>query len=345
MGKNRSEEITGRESVGASPRVSVVMSVYNTAEKYLREAISSILSQTYDDFEFLIVDDGSDSYIEEIVGGYSDERIRYFRLSENSGAAVARNYALDKARGEMIAFLDSDDIALPERLEKQLNYLQQHPDIGLVATAFREIGGCVSRRSYGSSDNIKTYLLFIGCAFCHSSVMLRKSILDTNNVRYDNYYVPAEDYALWLELIGHTRFAILPEVLSVYRKHSLSISATQHALQMRKCSEAQLRAVEKYCHLEIGNSELWHKFYSAQCLTKREMREFQELLETTLDKLVAQVYAGEELSDLFRQKFRKLYHKTRTVRGQWVLLHAGLARYFKLPWWWRLFYFVTRGIL
>lgn len=99
--------------------ISVVMTVYNTKEEYLREAIESILNQTYKNFEFIIIDDGSDDYCEQVVMSYQDVRIRYYK-QDNKGISAARNYGTKLANGEYIAVMDSDDISLPERFEKEL---------------------------------------------------------------------------------------------------------------------------------------------------------------------------------------------------------------------------------
>ena len=122
------------------PKISVVMPVYNTKEEFFREAISGILLQSYRDFELLIVDDFSDTYIKDIVNSYEDKRIKYFRLNKNSGAAVARNYALERAVGTYIAFLDSDDFSAKDRFEKQVSFFIDNPEIGCLGTAVDVIG-------------------------------------------------------------------------------------------------------------------------------------------------------------------------------------------------------------
>ena len=113
-------------------RVSVLMPVYRTNEEYLREAISSILAQTYSDFEFLILDDCPEDDRELIVKSYKDRRIKYLRNETNMGISESRNKLVDMARGEYLAVMDHDDVSLPERLEKQVNYLDAHPDVGVV---------------------------------------------------------------------------------------------------------------------------------------------------------------------------------------------------------------------
>ena len=114
-------------------KISVIIAVYNTKEEYLREAIESILSQRYKDFELLIINDGSTNNVEEVVKSYTDERIRYF-YQENKGVAATRNLGLKEARGEYIAIMDSDDISLPERFEKQIKFLEENPEYSVVGS-------------------------------------------------------------------------------------------------------------------------------------------------------------------------------------------------------------------
>ncbi len=334
------------EAEGQVPLVSVVMPVFNTKAEYLREAVSSVLGQTLKKFELLVVDDCSEAYVGEIIRGYADERIRYFRLEENSGAAIARNYAIDRARGGMIAFLDSDDISLPERLEKQLSFLQQHPEIGLVGTFYCEIGQGHRKRkeSCVTDSQIKESLLFDRCVFCQSSVMLRKAVLEENSIRYDHQDVPAEDYALWLNLVGCTQFAIIPEVLTLYRIHPASASRTQSGVP-EKSFQAQVRVIEKYSKIELKDRALWEKLYTVRPFTEEELAAFSKCLPAVLDKLVEKGFSRENLVGAFKRKFKKHFYKARGIKRQWMLSHSALADFFRLPWSWRLFCFITRGIL
>ena len=110
-------------------KISVIMPVYNTEKEYLTEAIESILNQTFQDFEFLIIDDGStEPHVKETILSYNDNRIKYF-YKENSGVADTLNFGLSKANGQYIARMDADDISLPERFEKQVSFLDCNPDI------------------------------------------------------------------------------------------------------------------------------------------------------------------------------------------------------------------------
>ena len=115
------------------PEVSVLLPVYNTPEDFLRQAVESILNQTFQDFELLIVNDASTTDVEKVIRSYSDSRIKYFKNKTNLGISGTRNILLDKAQGKYLAVMDHDDISLPERLAREVDFLDCHPNIGVVS--------------------------------------------------------------------------------------------------------------------------------------------------------------------------------------------------------------------
>ncbi len=210
------------------PRVSVVMPVYN-GERYLREAVESILNQTFSDFEFIIIDDGSSDISADIVRSFRDERIR-FNQQENQGLAATLNRGIEVARGEYIARQDQDDISLPERLAKQVKYLDSHPECGMVGT-WAEIyleEKKTERAHRHPSDNITLqYELLFNNPFVHSSMMLRKSALEqVGRYSTDRERQPPEDYELWSRIARNYEVANIPEILQIYREIPGSMSRT-----------------------------------------------------------------------------------------------------------------------
>lgn len=200
------------------PKVSVLMPVYKTKEVYLREAIESILAQTFEDFEFLILDDCPEDDREQIVKSYKDKRIKYFKNERNLGITPSRNKLIDMAEGEYLAVFDHDDISLPKRFAKEVAYLDEHPDVGVVSCWYRRIPSNELIKNPVNNKEIEICLLD-NCFLLHPACMIRKLVLASNNVKYDEKYTPAEDYALFGSLIGKTKFHNLSEVLFVYRKH------------------------------------------------------------------------------------------------------------------------------
>ena len=205
------------------PKVTVLMSVYNTEEKHLREAIESILNQTFSDFEFLIINDGSKNNAQEVILSYKDDRINYVLNEHNLGLIDSLNKGIELAKGEYIARFDSDDISLSQRLQKQVEYMDTHPEVGLLGTQFESFPK--KRVSSGLSDNklIKEALLVSSNQLGHPTVMMRKSVLNEYNIRYDKEALYMEDYKMWLDMAEHTEIANLDEVLLNYRRHGGSI--------------------------------------------------------------------------------------------------------------------------
>jgi len=206
------------------PRVSVLMPVYN-GEKFLREAIESVLRQTFTDFELLIINDGSTDGSLDIIQTYSDPRIRLINNGANIGLIATRNKGIDNARGAFIALLDCDDIAYPERLATQVNFLDRNPDFGMVGAWVKiidENGGSTGKivKYIASPEMIPSILVFRNY-FCQSAVVIRKSVLPEGRYRL---YQGAEDYDLWVRVAKNTRVWNLQTVLASYRVHQSSIS-------------------------------------------------------------------------------------------------------------------------
>ncbi len=199
------------------PKVSVLTPIYNTNPAHLRECIDSILSQTFTDFEFVILNDSPDNTeIENIVKSYKDKRIKYHKNTKNIGITASRNKLLDLARGEYIAVFDHDDISMPTRLEKEVKYLDENPDVGAVSSNTQWFPQHNITCHPANNLDIKKSLMF-AMVFAHTAMMVRKSVLDDNNIRYESDYSPAEDYMLVLRLISHTMLHNLQEILVKYR--------------------------------------------------------------------------------------------------------------------------------
>lgn len=231
-------------------KVSVLMPVYNTPEQYLREAVESILAQTYQDFEFIILNDASsDDNVEKVIASYDDKRIRYYKNEQNLGISLSRNKLIELSRGEYLAVFDHDDISLPQRFEKQVAFLDAHPEVGVVGNWYQFAGEDKISRLPLTDREIKETMLG-SCCLCHPSSMIRKSVLTAHHIRYENEYTPAEDYALWCRLLSKTGFANIPEVLFVYRNHE---NNTSH-LQKEKMRDASVR-IQNFVRRE--NPELW----------------------------------------------------------------------------------------
>ena len=217
-----------------NPKISVVMSVYN-GEKHLRESIESILNQTFTDFEFIIVNDGSTDNSLEIIKSYDDERIKIINNEENIGLTKSLNKAIKQARGVYIARQDADDISLSNRLELQFKFLEKHPEVALLGTGIYVIdenGDEIEKRIM--HPNPKRSLLK-GNRFIHGSVMFRKSVIDELGA-YNETLRYSQDYELWLRLSKEYDVRNLTVPLYKLRMHKSSILS-------RKVEEQQMYAV------------------------------------------------------------------------------------------------------
>ena len=207
----------------SNPKITILMSVYNN-EKYLRESIESILNQTYNNFEFLIINDASTDSSKDIILSYNDFRIRLVDNAENIGLSKSLNKGIELAKGEYIARMDADDISLPERLEKQLNFIEQNPGVGVCGTWYKKFGYSEKIiKTPEKSDKIKL-LLFCKNVIGHSTVMIRKEHLTKNGIKYNENLEKAQDYDLWVRLSEYTDFYNIPNVYVLYRIHSDQIS-------------------------------------------------------------------------------------------------------------------------
>ncbi|WP_417427759.1 glycosyltransferase family 2 protein [Halpernia sp.] len=213
------------------PAISVVMPVYN-GEKFLAEAIESILNQTFRDFELLLINDGSTDKTEDIILFYKDSRIIYIKNEQNLGLIKTLNKGLDLSHGEFIARMDQDDISNPTRFEKQIKVFENNPKIGVCGTWFTLFGDNREKRIINhpeSSEDIKISLLGY-CVIGHPTVMFRREII--GNLRYDNGYKAAEDFEYWTRLSRITDFYNIPESLLNYRFHQTNISLLDNELQL-----------------------------------------------------------------------------------------------------------------
>lgn len=206
--------------------ISVLLPVWNCPH-YVGQAVESILNQSYSDFECIIIDDGSTDNTPEILRKYQDPRIRLVQHA-NRGLAATLNEGIELARGKYIARQDQDDISLPDRLTKQLAYMESHPECGLLGTWAQIMEGDRLTERYHRHPSCPcelSYQLLFNNPFVHSSVMVRKSVLETvGGYSTDPSRQPPEDYELWSRLSRLSSVANLPEVLLYYREVPGSMS-------------------------------------------------------------------------------------------------------------------------
>lgn len=217
------------------PVVSVVMPTYRD-ERFIGESIGSILDQSYEDFEFIIVSDvGSSESSRELIDSYSDRRIRHIRKESNPGISHSLNLGIGMARGEFIAIMNDDDFSMRDRISKEIEFLRRNPRVGIVGTGieviYEETGESRVFKAYTEPGLNRWILLFNSC-IANPSLMMRRSVFDAAG-GYDPAYVAAQDYEFFARAIKFTEAANLPDILVRLRKHRLAISTAQGGIQFR----------------------------------------------------------------------------------------------------------------
>jgi glycosyltransferase involved in cell wall biosynthesis len=202
-----------------SCQISVIMPVYN-AEKYLKQAIESILNQTYQHFEFIIINDGSNDNSKNIINSFNDERIRIFNNDENIGIVETLNKGIKLSIGKYIARMDADDISLPDRLEKQIFFMEKNQEVGLCSGNVISIdknGDIISKEWWRENTMPIEWLLIWENPIAHPTTMIRKKTLIENDLYYDKKSLHSEDYDLWCRIALCSKIIRLKDVLIYYR--------------------------------------------------------------------------------------------------------------------------------
>ena len=234
-----------------TPRISVVMAIYKEPIEWIKQAIDSIINQTFGDFEFIIINDNpfrkeNCELLEDYLA--KDSRIRVIVNDNNIGLTKSLNKGLEVAKGEYIARMDADDISMPDRFEKQVKFMDKHLTIGVLGSAVEYFGNRSGIHTY-PYDHDDVYL-FIETCFAHPSVLIRREILQTH--RYDETLSVSQDYCLWEELYASgVKFANLKESLLMYRCTDAQISATKNNLQRSISQKIRRRAFDNFC---LGNN-------------------------------------------------------------------------------------------
>jgi glycosyltransferase involved in cell wall biosynthesis len=244
-----------------SSLISVLLSVYNS-EKYLSSAIESILSQSYKNFEFIIIDDASTDSSWNIIKKYAinDSRIIAIKNKVNLGGCNTLNKGLKLCNGKYIARLDNDDWAYPDRLQKQFDFMEKHHDVGILGGGMEIInegGNVIGKRLYRFTDSEIRRNIFLSSPFAHPLVMIRKSVIDLVGP-YNSAYAPADDYELYFRIGKISKFANLDDILLQYRvvPNSMTYRFT------KKMELATIKVRNLYINDVVYNKLFFYKLYN-----------------------------------------------------------------------------------
>lgn len=270
--------------------VSVVISIHNEPADYLRTAIESIFNQTYPNIEIILIDDASNNeckiLLSDICKGKNNVRILHNET--NLGLTKSLNIGLEAANGEYIARMDADDISLPHRIEKQVDFLMANGDADIVGTgvvSFGDSSGFMSPANGYSNSDVQCNLFF-SSSLCHPSVMIRKQFLDKNNLQYDEKVKKGQDYDLWERASVCGKLAVMSEVLLYYRAHSNQITATNRKDQDLTSELVQKRRLQRIGIVPSENEMRCHVLLAKGVDSSVSIEEMQGWV----DKLIIQNY-------------------------------------------------------
>jgi len=288
-----------------SAHVSVIMPVYN-AEKWLMQSVNSILGQTLTNWELIIVNDGSTDGSAELLSTFTDSRIRVLHQS-NAGVSAALNKALEYCSGPYIARLDADDVSLPERLQKEVDFLSCNPQYGLLGAAAEKIdqyGNPLGFHRHPLSNMRLQYGLIWDCYFVSSTVMFRRECLQ----KVGRFYTGTDlfdDYSMWSSIAANYQVANLPDVLLKYRVLDSGLSHTTLNSRARLVNQRKKNIVFHFPELSAHHVEALA--YSGFQRTHLPAKDVKMLYEMIADKFATGTDAAEIISDLkarFQNTFR-----------------------------------------
>ena len=300
-----------------TPVVTVLLPVYND-ERRVRQAIDSVLHQTFADFELLVIDDGSTDGTPTVLQGVADPRLRVLSNRVNLGLAASLNIGLAEARAPYVARMDSDDICLPSRLAAQVGYLDAHPDIDVCGSWLETFGaGHKTVWEYPTSpDEVQAGLIFRP-TIAHPSAILRKASLDAAGLKYDPYFKYSQDYDLWARASECLVLANLPQVLLRYRWSPPGLDRA--VFKEAYADRTRLRLLARL-GIEASPDELALHGQIARCEVRGDgtflaaaeawLRRLEQANATTL------IYDPQALENLFAHRYWRLCQEAATIRPE-----------------------------
>lgn len=278
----------------------VVMPVYNAAA-FLHASISSILSQTFQNFLFHIIDDGSTDESASIINGFQDSRIAYFKNPSNQGIVQSLNKAFQNISTKYIVRMDADDIALPTRLQQQVEFMHNNPEISIAGSWFMSTADSLLYKPPIIHDEIAIALLEYS-PIGHPTVIIRKADWDKADLYFSDLYPHAEDYACWTNaVIQQCRLANIPHVLLHYRKHDLQVSRQFQSLQENSVISVRKNYLENlFPRVNSNDIDLLLKLISNKINSFRQYKDVKKLVDS--NTIQNQILNQQLLNEFFNSK-------------------------------------------
>jgi len=302
------------------------MPVYNGA-KYLNEAIDSILNQTFNDFEFLIIDDCSTDQSINQVKSYDDPRIKLIKNNKNKGLSETLNKGLKLAKGKYIARMDQDDISMPNRLKKQLIFMEENPKIGVCGTWIQLIGKYNGIAESETEDELIKIKLLTNQNLAHPAVMIRKQIIEKYKLSYDTSYTVAQDYDLWVRMFDYCSFANLVEPLLKYRVHENQNSKRFRELNHIETNRVLLNLLKKM-GLQLDESELiiHNKIFSGIGIVSVKLHKaFMYLIRLHSSNIQKKIFEPVAFNEFLKLTWRRVMLK----QDHRILYYISVLLFFK----------------
>lgn len=284
------------------PLVSVFIPMFNSSQ-YIREALDSIINQTYNNLEIIIIDDGSTDKSVEIVKSYNDSRIRLIQNECNKGIPYTRNLGLKKAKGKYMAIMDSDDISYSTRIERQVEFMEKNNEVDVVGS-FYEIFGYKKSKTvkakYVFPDELAIFFLFSN-GICNSTALVRLDTIRNNNITYNNNYFVAQDYDFWTQVSKIGKLQIIPEVLVKYRtghENITNLSFSKKSIERFKIINSIQKELFSYYGFKFSDKELeiFTDFFNDNYHLKIDKFTLQSI-QKILDELIEQVNRSKIFSE------------------------------------------------
>jgi glycosyltransferase involved in cell wall biosynthesis len=287
------------------------------AEKYILAAIESILNQTYKNIELLIFDDCSTDATIAIIESFTDKRIKLIKKNKNTGYTNSLIDGIEKAQGIYIARMDSDDISVLSRIEKQVSFLEGNKEYGIVGSYIKTIDTDKKPEIWKypiTDEKIKCYTI-ANSPFAHPSVLIRKEVLMLNKLNYNVLYEPCEDYKLWLDLLKVSKGYNLPEVLVYYRLHPLQTIVLKQNTLIEISNKIRCQAVQNYFSLSTSQINISTHYYF-----------FNEIKANNSSTILQkQIWKNTLLAAINNNQYQ--FYITQLVQQYWVIQLKTLTQF------------------
>lgn len=311
--------------------ISALMSVYN-AEGYVKDAIESILSQTFKDFEFIIINDASKDKSLEIIKSFQDSRIKLIDNSINLGLTKSLNIGLKSAKGKYIARMDADDISHPDRFKKQLEFLEAYNDIALVGSfveVINEKNFIIDKRELIQDPDLIKFRMLFSNQFVHSSIFFRKALIDQIG-GYNEKYKYSQDFELLSRLNQDHNMTNLPEYLLKLRVHKKRISHKNLAPQKKFAIDIIKNNLNRYSAVSLEEASLIYESYYGYTHDMGKISHVKDLYKEILDSYLIKNNLSGEKKEKIIQEYEKLLLRISEVNKKKSLARRLAKKFFNI---------------